>query len=193
MRVADIRRLLPAVMQRAATEGTPLEALLATMEAIHAPIEGAFSRFPFALDPRTAPAEFLPFISEWVDVRDLASMETRTDARVSRGREPDSENARLRALAMAAAELAKWRGTRRGLLRLLELATGVTGFEIVEGRASDGTPRPFSIDVIVPADAAAALPLVTRILTKEKPAYATCSIRIAEPAETARGAAGATT
>ena len=192
MRAADIRRLLPAVMQRAATDGTPLEALLAAMEEIHAPIEGAFSRFPFALDPRTAPAEFLPFISEWVDVRDLASMETHADARVSRGRAPEGDVARLRALAMAAAELAKWRGTRRGLVRLLELATGVTGFEIVEGRAPDGTPRPFSIDVIVPSGAAAELPLVRRILTKEKPAYATCTVRVAESDESRPGAAGGT-
>ena len=177
-------------MQRAATEGTPLEALLAAMEEIHAPIEGAFSRFPFALDPRTAPDEFLPFISEWVDVRDLASVETRTDARVPRGREPESDIARLRALSMAAAELAKWRGTRRGLLLLLELATGVKGFEIVEGRAPDGTPRPFSIDVIIPFDAAAVLPLVSRILIKEKPAYATCTVRVAEPDEGRREAAG---
>ena len=93
---------------------------------------------------------------------------------------------------MAAAELAKWRGTRRGLVRLLELATGVTGFEIVEGRAPDGTPRPFSIDVIVPAGAAAELPLVTRILTKEKPAYATCTVRVAETEESRPGAAGGT-
>jgi hypothetical protein len=75
-------------------------------------------------------------------------------------------------------------------VRLLETATGASGFDVVEGIAADGTPRPFSITVMVPNAAAAELPWITRIVREEKPAYATCTIRVAPPSDQAATAPG---
>jgi phage tail-like protein len=182
MRAAEIRRLLPSTFRRAAGEGSVLSVLLEVMEEIHEPVERALAHLPSALDPRTAPEEFIPFLAGWVDVGDLGASDDHSRATARQDSNDELDDARLRALTVAAADLARWRGTRRGLVQLLEIATGVPGFDVVEGVAADGVPRPFSIDVVVPPAAAAQLQWVTRIVGREKPAYATCTIRVAPSA-----------
>jgi hypothetical protein len=80
----------------------------------------------------------------------------------------------LRELIAAAAFLSQWRGTAKGLLRFLETATGVEGFEIEEhARDANGQPQPFHILVRAPAEAERYRGLVERIIEAEKPAYVT--------------------
>ena len=190
MRAAEISRLLPSTFRRAAGDGTILFALLEAMEAIHEPVEGALATFPAALDPRTAPEQFVHFLAGWVGVDRLGASDDFIRATAGQGAPDELDAARLRALTIAAAELARWRGTRRGLVRLLEIATGVSGFDVVEGVSADGTPRSFSIIVVVPNAAAAELPWITRIVRQEKPAYATCTIRLAPRSGEAATATG---
>jgi len=80
---------------------------------------------------------------------------------------------RLREWIAAGAELARWRGTPRGLRMLLEAATGATGFTILEGVGSDGEPRPFHLRVIAPRSTEPDRALIARIIELEKPAYMT--------------------
>jgi hypothetical protein len=80
-----------------------------------------------------------------------------------------SGNGRLRELVAAAAELSKWRGTRRGLMTYLEVATGLRGFDIQE--RPDG--RPFHLRVVVPAGGDVHRALIERIVEQEKPIYTT--------------------
>jgi len=182
MRAAEIRRLLPSTFRRVAGDGSILFALLSAMEGIHEPVEEALATFPAALDPRTAPEDFVHFLASWVGFDRLGASDDSSRSRAGPGAAADElDAARLRAVTIAAAELARWRGTRRGLVRLLEIATGVSGFDVVEGVGSDGAPRPFSMIVVVPNAAADELSWITRIVRQEKPAYVTCTIRLAPP------------
>ena len=63
------------------------------------------------------------------------------------------------------------RGTPVGLLRVLEIATGLTGFVLEEP-----PDRPFHVLVHVPAAGAEVVGLVGRIVELEKPAAVTVQI-----------------
>src|SRR6267143_2908852 len=128
MRREEIRRLLPAVFQTAAAEGTPIAALLGLMEQLHEPSEKRLAALDEVLDPRRAPERFVPFLAGWLDLPPELAL----------GMD------RLRALVALAADLARWRGTARGLTAFLEAATGATGFRI------DDALRPFHLHVIAP-------------------------------------------
>lgn len=170
MRRREIERLLPAVFQRTAAEGSPLVALLEVMEALHAPVEAALEGLAANFDPRRAPDRFVPFLARWVDL----------PLSVALGR------GRLRELIALRAGLSAWRGTGRGLLRFLEVATGATGFRIEE-RVVDaaGRARPFHIRVIAPEALSPHRPMLQQIIEREKPAYVTYELSF-EPTE--RGA-----
>lgn len=166
MRRADIRRMLPAVFQAAlpvddegsVVDGTPLAAALGAMEALHARSEAQLAAVDEFLDPFRAPERFVPFLAEWVDLA----------IEITTGLE------RLRATVASAAELAHWRGCARGLLGLLEVATGTTGFEIDEEvRDERGAIRPFHIRVTAPAALVVHEEMLRRIISAEKPAYVT--------------------
>src|SRR5438105_2847657 len=118
MRAPEIARLLPSVFRRtlAPAAGDPLGALLAVMEAMHAPVEGVLGELDAWFDPRRAPAEFVPLLARWVDL----------DVPVSTGL------GRLRELVAARVELSRLRGTAAGLVRFLALATGLDGFRVDE-------------------------------------------------------------
>ena len=57
MKREAIRRLLPAVFQRAVEPDTPLAALLGAMRDLSA-----------VLNPRSTPDRFLPYLSRWVNL-----------------------------------------------------------------------------------------------------------------------------
>lgn len=157
MRRSEIERLLPGVFQRSAGDGTVLHALLDAMEGLHAPSEAALERLDASLDPRRAPEAFLPLLARWVDL----------DVTVTTGPR------RWRELIAAAAELARWRGTRRGLIHFLELATGATSFEVVE-------EVPFHIHVIAPASTRPHQTMLERIVQREKLAHVTYQLTFRE-------------
>jgi hypothetical protein len=77
-------------------------------------------------------------------------------------------------LLAAAAYLSQWRGTARGLILFLEIATGTRGFEISEQIAGpDGRPQPFHIRIRAPEAVRLHRVLIERIIESEKPAYVT--------------------
>ncbi len=165
MKQADILGLLPAVFQKAAEPGSPLAALLDVMERLHAPAENALEGLDATLDPRRTSEPFVHFLARWVDLDRFFE--------VARGRAPSSRllistgPGHLRELIASAAYLSKWRGTRKGLILFLEIATGLRGFEI------DEELRPFHIRVRAPAEAAPHRAMIERIIALEKPVYVT--------------------
>ena len=179
MKRNEIELLLPEVFRRTVRPGNPLYALLEVMEALHAPSEEVLAELDLYLDPYRAPDTLVPYLARWVDLqRFLAEFPESKGASGGPSSVPFAGGlGRLRDLIAAAASLSKWRGTARGLLRFLETATGVQGFEIDERvPGPDGKPRPFHLGIRAPAEAARYQALVERIIEMEKPAYVTYTL-----------------
>jgi len=172
MKKTQIRRLLPAVMQRTATPEGPLLATLDIMQTMHDSPEETLDNLDGYFDPRRTPDRFVPYLAGWVDLRVLLEISragaSSTAVTLSTGL------GRLRELTASAAKLSEWRGTRKGLQLFLQIATGITGFEIEEQvLCTDGSTRPFHIRIKGPAAALPHRPLVEKIIELEKPAYVT--------------------
>ncbi|MDQ3896444.1 MAG: phage tail protein [Actinomycetota bacterium] len=171
MQRARIERLLPAVVQRTVFPGTPLAAVLSAMEALHARPEAALDDLPAAFDPYRAPDRFVPFLAQWVDLDRLVVFDAAGESTVPTGR------GHLRNLVAVAAELSRWRGTARGLVRMLEVATGLAGFVVEEQTTwPDGRPRPYHLRVRAPAEASPYRAFVEHLVRSEKPAYVTAEV-----------------
>lgn len=164
MRQTEIERLLPAVFRRTVRDGSLLDGLLAAMEAAHAPAERVLDGLDAYFDPRRAPDAFVPFLARWVDLERLL-VDDPDDFATTPTPAFSSGYGHLRELVVEAAYLSRWRGTARGLLRFLEVATGVQGFAIEE--------LPFHVRVRVPHQALPHRALIWRIIESEKPAYVT--------------------
>jgi len=165
-----IAALLPQVMQRTRAKESVLEGLVAAMEAHHAPIETALENLDACFDPLRAPARFVPFARR--------SGTARRHSRAPQRMLPSS--GRLRLLIAEAAQLAKERGTRAGLVRFLETATGVEGFVVDEEVDAAGRARPFHCVVRAPAAARRLRDLVQQIVEAEKPAFVTYELILEE-------------
>ncbi len=191
MKQAEIARLLPGIFQRTLSEHNLLFALLGAMETLHAPSEAALERIDAWFDPYRAPDAFIPFLAGWVDL-DRIWLDADTGLNRPSAPEFPSGLGRLRELVASAAFLSKWRGTAKGLLRFLEMATGVEGFAVDEQViGQDGKPRPFHIRVTVPEAALPYRQMIQRIVELEKPAYVTYELDTA-PSSTGQ-ATGKTT
>lgn len=176
-----IKELLPHVVARTAVPGGLLAALLGLMEELHAPAEAALADLDAHFAPYRAPDRFVPFLAHWVSLGWLLA-EDPTAAAASEAPALASGMGPLRELVAAGAELAKWRGTSTGLVRFLEIATGVPGFTVAPSVGEDGTLHRFRLQVLAPADAAPYEELVRRIVAHEKPAYMQCDIVFADAA-----------
>ena len=190
----SIARLLPGVFQTAlhpiaagvVEPDRRLSATLGVMETLHEPVETVLRDLDHYLDPRLARPDFVPYLAGWVDLDWLLvaapSEPLATTPSLASGL------GTLRELVAAAAELARWRGTARGLLRFLDTATGTPGFAIEENVSGDErSPRPFHLRIVAPAEAAVYRPLIERVIVAEKPAYATYELVFATGAKPARG------
>lgn len=175
MRAAEIRRLFPEIFQRTSRPGSPLDALIQAMSALHEPSEQALADLDAYFDAYRAPERFVPFLAGWVDLEWLLVGAPDEDAPLA----PYAPGTgRLRELIAAAVQLSQWRGTARGLQLFLETATGVPGFEIQEQVPQpDGRPQPFHVRVVAPAAASPYQALVERIIAVQKPAYATAELQ----------------
>lgn len=185
MRSAEIARLLPDVFQFALSPPAAgvvepdrrMAAALAAMEVLHAPCEEVLDGLDRFVHPVRAPQRFLPYLAGWVDLDWLV--------RAAPGSDVTSESlptgvGSLRELLAAAAEMARWRGTARGLLRFLDTATGIPGFKVEEGVTGEGrAPRPFHLRVIAPAEAEPYRAFIERVIVSQKPAYATWELAFA--------------
>ncbi len=187
MRRPEIERLLPKVFQLAlhpdsgwALEpDTRLGAVLDAMESLHQPIEDILDGLAAYVDPRRAPEPFVPYLAGWVDLDWLVSP-TPDELEGGGAAIPSTGVGHLRELVARAGQLARWRGTARGLLSFIEIATGLRGFAIDEAALGDDKrPMHFHIVVNGPAEAQQFGPLIERIVRSEKPAYVTYELRFA--------------
>lgn len=97
---------LPAIYHEADFLGR----FLTIIESIWEPLEQRQSYIELYFNPRTCPAALLPWLSGWLDMPiDRLWPE-----------------ARQRAILAEALDLLRWRGTRFGLSRMIELSTGLT-------------------------------------------------------------------
>ena len=172
MRTDEILELLPDVFQQTATdESNPLTVLLGLMEALHDPDERVLADLDAYVDPRRTPDEFVHYLSWWVNLAWLF-LDPPDDPYAEFGRPFANGEGRLRELVARGAYEAKWRGTAAGMVRMLEMATGLTGFRIQEVVLDEQWQLlPFRIQVHVPVAAHPHLDLVRRIVEHEKPAH----------------------
>lgn len=168
MKREEIEHLLPEVFRRTSREGSPLWALLEVMERLHEPDEEVLSELDRHFSPDRCGDERVPYLAGWVDLGWLFR-QPGGPADAS-GRPFPAGTAQLRQLVVRSHELSRWRGTSKGLLLFLELATGLTGFAIDERPIDgEGVPRPFHIRVFAPSEAKPLEHLVERILEHERP------------------------
>ncbi len=173
MKREQIAQLLPEVFRTTLEPRTPLAALLEIMDALHSPTEKVLSDIDEIFDPYRAPDAFVPMLAAWVDL-DRFFSQRRSGSNANDLVTFSCGMGRLRELVATAAELSQWRGTSKGLIRFLEVATGDSGFEIDEQASTgDGVPRPFHIEIRAPATTMRYKAVIEQILEQEKPAYVT--------------------
>ena len=182
---ARIARLLPETYQAAippepppgapAARKKPLVAVLEVMEVLQAPAESALATLDAHVDPLRAPPDFALMLARWLDLDRYLDW---TGGRAGEGAPRYAAGlGRLRLLCLEAAELARWRGTRRTLERILTVATGVSGYAVQENPPdAKGVARSFHLRVVAPAAAKPLADLVRRIVDEERPAYTTYDI-----------------
>jgi phage tail-like protein len=181
MKPQEIERLLPQVFRRTRSPGSPLAAILDVMAVLHAPAERVLDDLDAFFDPRRTPSSFVPYLACWVDLEVLVGGEA---GGAGQAHLPDfpTGDGRLRELVAAAAFLSRWRGTRKGLLRFLEVATGVHGFDVDERvPGEDGRPRPLHVRLRAPRTTETYRPLIERIVEYEKPAAVTYDLEFFDP------------
>ncbi len=122
------------------------------------PLEQVIAHFDLLLDPRTAAEHFLPTLAAWLglDIDDRWPQEKR------------------RAILSAVVELYDWRGTKKGLTRLLEASCGC-GVEIVEN--ADG-PHTFCVKLTPPAGQSIDEQMVHALIEANKPAQTVYRLEI---------------
>lgn len=176
MKSSDIARLLPWVFQRTLSPGGPLDAMLASMEGLQAPADEALATLDRYFDPRRAPDGFVPFLARWLAL-DWVLVRPAEHYFAPGGTEEPmlSGVGRLRELVAAATFLAQRRGTATGIVRFLELATGVTGFSVNEHVPG----RPFSVAFTMPKAAEPYETMVRTIIDWEKPAHLEYDLQVA--------------
>jgi phage tail-like protein len=148
-------RDLPIIFQ----DGDFLGRFLLIFESLWEPLEWRQDHLAMYFDPATAPATFLPWLARWL--------------------EPDFEThwpeERLRAIVAETMDLYRWRGTRYGLTRMIELCTGLTP------RIADDPAAPFCFRVRLEVPPATGVDrrLVESVIEAQKPAHAGYFLEIA--------------
>ncbi len=181
MKPHEIESLLPAVFRETVRESPLLAAFIEAMAALHAPSEEVLAHLDAYLDPYRTPDRFVPYLARWVDL-DWLLAASPTDHAAPAPAPIPSGMGQLRELVAAAAYLAQWRGTARGLLRFLETATGLAGFAVDEAvPGPDGMAVPFHIAVTAPREAEVYRQMIEQIVQAEKPAHVTHELRFGKP------------
>ena len=153
---------LPGVYQ----DNEFLARYLLIFEHILGPIARTVDNVPYVFDADITPRELLPWLGGWLGL-------------VMDERWPE---ARRRELVRSAAELFRWRGTRRGMREFIRLFTGYE-VEIVEPTLSQmGARRDlghrFIVRLSVGRDEEVDLALLRRIIDAQKPATAAATVEI---------------
>lgn len=139
---------LPALYQ----ENDFLGRFLLIFESIWEPIEQRQDAIHMYFDPHTCPSSFLPWLASWFD---LSLSEHWPEAR-------------RRRLLAEATTLYRWRGTRYGLVRMIELCTGLTP------QVTESTQQPFvfHVQIRIPPDHEVEAEFIEKIILSHKPAHA---------------------
>lgn len=173
MKRDEIKKYLPAVIQRTAHIGNPLATLLGVMEVLHAPAEEILDGVDRFFDARRAPDEFVPLLAQWVNLDRIfaANVTLELDSPLM------PKIGYLRELVANATYLSQWRGTKKGLLLFLQTATGETDFNIEERfKDESGQIKPFHLKIRAPRAAEPQKDLIRRIIESEKPVHLTYEI-----------------
>lgn len=150
-----LRRPNGEVMVRA--NGEPLRRnqdflarMLLVFESIWEPLEHRQDHIAMYFDPRTCPAELLPWLGAWLDLT----------------LDPHWPEERRRALLTEAMELFRWRGTAYGLARIIEVSTG-----LVPVISDDADPFVIRVRVAIPADSGVRREVIEDLIRAHKPAH----------------------
>ena len=140
---------LPDIFQ----ENNFLKRFLLIFEDIWEPLEQRQDHISMYFDPRTCPESFLPWLASWLG---LVLPTHRLEVH--------------RHFLTQAMELYNWRGTRYGLIRMIEVCTGLTP-EIVE---LPTRPFVFLVRITIPSDFPGEIPdknLIEELIQTHKPAH----------------------
>jgi phage tail-like protein len=176
MQPSALLQYLPAIYA-----GDPfIGRFLRIFEDLHMPLRHAAAALPLYFDPATAPAPMREILAGWVGA----------EGRALAGRVPPEAWGRL---IRESVELHRWRGSKRGLRRALEIATGHTplitdyGNGLVLGddarlgantSLERGSPFEFSVTFECEPDEIDAA-LVDAIIRRHRPAHVTHSVAFA--------------
>jgi phage tail-like protein len=189
---AALLRFLPAIYAEAARDRRPaftsyedppfFGRFLRGFEEAMAPMQETLDRMDCLFDPSAAPADLLPWLATWVA---LALDENWPE--LSRRR-----------LIREAVQLYRWRGTRRGLTRYLEIYAGVTpeiddqpfegmrlGADALLGKNTilgGVAPHTFVVTLAVDNRSSVNEQIVKDIIESEKPAHTAYALNIVDRA-----------
>jgi phage tail-like protein len=174
MKQTEITRLLPSIVGRTVRKGTPAWALLEVMEELHAPSEAALEKLDSIFNPHRTPDPFVTMLARWVNLERLFEEDPGEAASPASSFLPTMGLGHLRELVSCAHRLWQWRGTKKGLLMVLETALGIPKFEILENvSGAKREPKAFHLLVRAPESSRARETLIRRIIQLEKPASCT--------------------
>ena len=185
MKRNDIKKLLPSVIQRSMSNprlvadtdayhtGSVLSAFIEGMEQMHEPTEYLLENLHTVFDARQVPECFLPMLAHWTNLIGLFQPDKAgAEPSLWKERTLPTEPGYLRELIATSVKLSQWRGTSYGLKRTLQMATGITDFEIKDGI------KPFYIEVVVPESGRKYWEIIERIVDQEKPAHIIAEVYI---------------
>jgi phage tail-like protein len=129
-----------------------LARFLLLFQNVWEPLEQRQDHIDMYFDPRTSPASFLPWLASWLDLSFNQHW-------------PEIRRRRLLAEAI---DLYRWRGTRYGLVRMIEVCTGITP-EVAENSA---LPYTFDVKIALPKDGDIDKNLIDELIQAHKPAHA---------------------
>ena len=151
---------------------------LLIFESILRPIENNIDNLALYFDPLLTPDHILPWLASWLDLV----------------LDPSWPEDRRRELVKSAAELYRWRGTRRGLAEYLRIYTGTTPeiAEHTEGMklgpetrlgtntilGSSGGGNQFSVTVELDEVSELDISNITAIIEAEKPAHTIYTLNV---------------
>ncbi len=144
------RHYLPDIFQ----ENDFLRRFLRIFEDIWEPLEQRQDHIEMYFDPQTCPVSFLPWLASWLDLPF----------------NPHWPEARHRRLLSQAMELYSWRGTRHGLVRMIEVCSGLT--PVIEDSSQ---PFVFRVRITLPPGTASETvdkDLIEELIQAHKPAHA---------------------
>ncbi|MFO7536688.1 MAG: phage tail protein I, partial [Chloroflexota bacterium] len=129
-----------------------MKRFLALFESIYAPIEWTADNFDLYLNPKTAPADFLPWLANWFDITFDNSW----------------SEAQRRTLLTEVHQIYARRGTKWALSRVLEIYTGHT--PQIDDSSEDLDPATFTITLPL-AESETNPSLVAQLINAHKPAH----------------------